>query len=195
LKTHKENPTVNTTSTNHQAQSDAPLRSFSDCHQGIVSHLTTLGELPAHVAAAKQAQLIADDTLKFFREAVFDHHAEEEKDLFPAVLSSATEGEERDRVKRLIQDLTAEHREIEMRWSKLEPMINKLAKGQLVDIDAASVEQLIKQYVAHADLEEREFLPLSEKILGRSSTQMAALGLSLHTRHVVRAARRGIRGS
>jgi hypothetical protein len=43
---------------------------------------------------------------------------------------------------------------------------------------------LISRYKAHAGLEETVFLPLAEKILGRNSNHMAALGLSLHMRHV-----------
>lgn len=53
----------------------------------------------------------------------------------------------------------------------------------------------MRQYQQHARIEETEFLPLSAAILGRESAALAALGLSLHTRHVVRSARQGLRGS
>jgi hypothetical protein len=55
--------------------------------------------------------------------------------------------------------------------------------------------RLTSKYSAHARLEEDEFLPLAEAILDRNSADMAALGLALHTRHVVRDWRRGLRGS
>ncbi len=42
-----------------------------------------------------RAAAIAEDALNFFRPAVFDHHIEEEKDLFPAVLAATIAGEER----------------------------------------------------------------------------------------------------
>ena len=45
------------------------------------------------------------------------------------------------------------------------------------------VHQLVTAYAAHAGYEEKEFLPLSQTILGRNSNHMAALGLSLHMRH------------
>ena len=38
-------------------------------------------------------------------------------------------------------------------------------------------------------------LPLSAQILGRRDGKMASLGLALHMRHVLRAAKRGLRGS
>ena len=46
------------------------------------------------------------------------------------------------------------------------------------------MQRLVTEYQAHARYEETEFLPLSEKILSRNSNHMAALGLSLHMRHV-----------
>ena len=45
------------------------------------------------------------------------------------------------------------------------------------------VERLVTRYRAHALYEEKEFLPLSQTILGRNANHMAALGLSLHMRH------------
>lgn len=173
----------------------SPVSSFSKCHEGILSHLQSLGELPALLEPAARAQEIAEQTLRFFRPAVFDHHVEEEKDLFPAVLAAATQPDERAQVRSMINSLTADHRVIEAIWRELEPHLQQLARGQLGMIDVASVERLVEQYNAHAQLEEEKFLPLAEKILGRKDPQMAELGLALHMRHVVRAARRGLRGS
>ena len=52
------------------------------------------------------------------------------------------------------------------------------------DIDAADLHRLVADYTAHAGYEEVEFLPLAQTILGRDGNHMAALGLSLHMRHV-----------
>lgn len=175
---------------------DSPLNDFTNCHAGIVSHLKTFGELPALLEPAARARKIAEETLLFFQDAVFDHHSEEEKQLFPAVLAAATQGSEHERVRQMVEALTAEHRAIEALWRGLEPGLKKLAHGQPADIDGSAVAQLVDRYGAHAKLEEEEFLPLSERILGRSSAEMAALGLSLHIRHVVKDWRQhGLRGS
>lgn len=40
------------------------------------------------------------------------------------------------------------------------------------------------EYQRHASVEETEFLPLAQEILERNSNHLAALGLSLHMRHV-----------
>lgn len=173
-----------------------PLTNFSHCHEGIIAHLDAFGELPRMLETAEQACAIAEETLQFFRVAVFDHHAEEEKDLFPAVLAAASKGAEHDKVKAMVTALVAEHREIEAIWRALEPGVVQLAKGRLTtDVDGPAVISLVQKYHAHARLEEERFLPMAEQILGRQDSKLAELGLALHMRHVVRSARRGLRGS
>ena len=162
---------------------DAPLTSFTQCHEGIVSHLDRLGELPALLAPAARARQVASDTVAFFRAAVYEHHAEEERELFPAVLQSAQPGEERERIRQLTGQLAREHRDIEARWTRLEPQLKKLARGQPAEVEGEAIAELVHLYKAHARFEEDQFLPLSEAILGRNDNHMAALGLSLHLRH------------
>ncbi len=173
----------------------SPINNFTDSHIGIISNLKSLGEVPSLLEPALRAKAIAEKTLNFFRPAVFDHHKEEEKDLFPAVLSAADKGEERAKVQAMADSLTAEHRAIEAMWRELEPQLTKLANGHIGAMDTALVDRLVEKYQAHARLEEQHFLPLAEVILTRKDPQMAELALSLHMRHVVRAARRGLRGS
>jgi hemerythrin-like domain-containing protein len=167
------------------SEGDAPIESFSQCHVGIVKHLQELGRLPALLEPAAQARRIADETVKFFRDVIYDHHAQEERELFPAVLTWAAKGEERDKVQEIVDRLVREHREVEAAWSKLEPELKAVAKGHDADLDPAAVAALVGTYEAHAKFEEDEFLPLSQTILGRDSKHMAALGLSLHMRHAV----------
>ncbi len=162
-----------------------PLQRFSRCHDGILAHLHVLGELPALAAAAARARETAGTTLAFFRDVIVEHHAQEEKELFPAVLAAAAAGAERDRVAAIVERLTREHREVESAWRRLEPALADLAKGRGAALDAAAVEALVHRYEAHAAYEEAEFLPLSETILGRDDHQMAALGLALHMRHAL----------
>lgn len=177
---------MNHVASDHQAAvaDDSPLDNFSNCHAGILKHLSDLGDLPALLAPAARARRIAGEALGFFRAAVFEHHAEEEAELFPAVLSSATPGEERNHVLQMTQRLTREHRALEALWNKLEPGLKQVAKGHETKLDAAELERLVKLYFEHAVYEEAEFLPQSQKILGRNANHMAALGMSLHMRHL-----------
>ena len=164
---------------------DAPISAFNNCHVGILSHLSTLGELPALLEPAARARRIAAETLKFFRDVVYEHHQEEERELFPAVLASAVRGDERDRVQAIVDRLTREHRAVEAAWSRLEPGLKDVAKGHDSKVHGEDIAELVRTYEAHARYEEQEFLPLSQTILGRNSDHMAALGLSMHLRHSV----------
>jgi hemerythrin-like domain-containing protein len=161
---------------------DQPLVNFANCHVGIVSQLERLGELPALLAPADLARKTAQRALAFFPMAVYEHHAEEEKELFPAVLASAQTGVEHMRVETLINHLVSQHRRLEHLWESLVGDLKKVAKGQDHQLNTAALNDLVATYQAHATMEE-EFLPLSEEILGRNSNHMAALGLSLHLRH------------
>ena len=161
----------------------APLTSFSQCHAGITAQMAVLNELPALVEAAHRAREVARGTVALFEQSVFAHHADEERELFPAVLRSAADGEERQRVQQIIEQLVSEHRALEGLWKRLEPSVNAIANGRLGEIDAGLAHHLSRGYLQHARFEEDEFLPLAERILRRDGNHLAALGLSLHLRH------------
>lgn len=164
---------------------DAPLDAFSQCHAGILSHLNSFADLPALLDPAARARQVAADMLAFFRSAAFEHHQEEERELFPAVLASATPGDERAYVQAMVDRLTREHRQVEAAWLHIEPALKHVAKGQDSDLDPLDVSTLVASYRAHASYEEQVFLPLSEAILARNPNHMAALGVSLHLRHAL----------
>lgn len=161
----------------------SPIQDFSQCHVGILAKLTQLGGLPDLLVAANRARQSAQQLLDFFREAIYEHHSEEERELFPAVQSSATAGTEREHVKKVAEQLTREHRELEAQWKLLEPGLKRAAKGQDSDVPPEGVAKLVAQYAAHAQFEETEYLPLAYAILSRHSNHMEALALALHLRH------------
>lgn len=161
----------------------SPIDTFSQCHAGILSGLRVLAGLPEMLAAAERARRIAAETVSIFDGAVLEHHADEEAELFPAVLKSAAPGGEHGQVELMIARLVAEHREIEALWKKIKPALRSAAVGKPGELAASDVAELVRLYTAHAGFEERHFLPLAEQILGRNGNHMAALGLSLHVRH------------
>jgi hemerythrin-like domain-containing protein len=163
--------------------SDNAVGQFSHAHVGILMQLDRLSTLPALLAPARMAQDTAKRVVDFFREAVFEHHKDEEEALFPALLESAHAGEERQRVNTLVDALTAEHRVIEGLWRQLEPELKHVAQGRSFNINAPVLDDLVSRYQAHAQVEETQLLPLADTILGRHGNHMAALGLSLHMRH------------
>jgi len=162
---------------------DGPLAAFSECHHDFVAQLHSALYLPELVAAAAKARAMSNDLLKMFREGVATHHAEEERELFPAVLCVAEPGAELDEVRAMVAQLVREHREMEASWSQLEPAVEAIARGASPAVDAALIQDMVQHFFAHAHFEEEHFLPLAQKILGRHSEAMAALGRSLHERH------------
>jgi hemerythrin-like domain-containing protein len=167
------------------ATDNAPIREFSQCHEGIVAQLEELARLPALARAAQQARHIAQNAEAFFRDVVLAHHKEEEEELFPAVLQSARAGAEHDKVALLVERLTQDHRDVERAWHDLAPGVHAVARGHDATLDADRMAAFVARYRAHAEHEESVFLPLSSAILGRNGNHMAALGLSLHARHAL----------
>jgi|JI8StandDraft_1071087.scaffolds.fasta_scaffold117040_1 hemerythrin-like domain-containing protein len=162
-----------------------PLDQFSKCHVGIVQQLVEMDKLPALLEAAAQARRIAGDLVRFYKDVVREHHLEEERELFPAVLASATPGSERDVIHAIIVRLTREHREVEAAFERMLPELKAAAKGHEAHLEVRLVESLVAAYWAHAAYEEESFLPMSQQILGRNGDHMAALGVSLHMRHAL----------
>ena len=172
-----------TQETNTSSTLDAPMSDFRNCHQGIFRKLDSLSELIELLPAAQKARSIAEQSVEFFREAIFEHHLDEERELFPAVLSGNLEEGERSQVRHIVDRLTEEHRELERLWRSLEGDLKRVSRGKEAEVDLDAIATLTARYKAHAEYEETVFLPLSEKILARNPNGMAALGLSLHMRH------------
>ena len=169
---------------------DQPIQDFSDCHVGIVNILDELTALAQQRSPVAQRREVAGRILKFFRDVVTAHHSEEEVELFSAVLADATAGAERKTVEDIVHQLVGEHRRIEGLYAGIAPVLGPMESGGDVLLNAAEVAALVDAYIAHARYEEEVFLPLAQRILGRNSDHMAALGLALHIRHASEGVRR-----
>lgn len=163
-------------------EGEEPIADFSRCHQGIITRLDQLGELPPLVEAAARARHSAAELVRFFDDVIERHHRDEERELFPAVLRSAAPGEEADRVRALVDRLNAEHLSLESQWARLRPHLKKVSRGEEALLDAGAVRRVVAEYKTHARLEEDELLPLASHILARTSGELAALGMALHLR-------------
>jgi hemerythrin superfamily protein len=164
------------------AEAELPITSFTRCHLGIVSQLQATARLPELVETANRARKTASQTLDLFRQTVLPHHAEEEAELFPAVLR-ACNAPERERVQPIVDRLTSEHRAVEALWKQMEPAVRAASRGTAAEVDAEAMEEMVRKVLRHARYEETVFLPLAERILSRNGDHMEALGLALHLRH------------
>lgn len=83
------------------SQDYAPISDFKDCHSGIFRKLDGLTELAELLPKFQRARQLSEQSVEFFREAIFEHHLDEERELFTAVLAETREGEERARVRQM----------------------------------------------------------------------------------------------
>ena len=169
---------------NRQAtEADAPLQDFSNCHVQFVTVLETALGLPEMIVTAARSRSCATDLLKMFHDRLLAHHDDEERDLFPAVLRVAQQGDEAERARTLVAQLVREHREIAQVWKQLEPAVQAIANGYLPKLDSALLHELVRRFNEHVRIEEDEFLPFAQQVLARQAEDMAMLGLALHRRH------------
>lgn len=144
---------------------EVPLEMLSACHGRVEDQCATLRRLVSHVAAhgadlaARQA---AAGVMRYFDIAAPHHHADEETDLFPALRAAgATES-----LMHLMDDLTADHRQLEQHWAGLHAALDALAAGQVPDASwAAEVERYAALYEAHIAREEADLLPAARQCL------------------------------
>jgi hemerythrin-like domain-containing protein len=171
------------TDTTDPVHIDGPLAEFSECHHDFVAQLHSALYLPELVAAAGRARAMANDLLVMFSKGVLRHHDDEERELFPAVLNAAQPGDEIRDVREMVDRLVAEHHDMARRWQELEPSVRAVAAGETPTLDSALLEDMVQHFFAHAHYEEEHFLPVAQRILGRHTGDMTALGEALRARH------------
>ena len=147
---------------------EAPLDMLAACHSRVEKQCQTLERLKAHLpvhGSDLQAQEAASAIMRYFDTAARHHHADEEQDLFPALLESMAGS---DAV--CIQDLTAslmvEHRALEQRWHGLRMTLQDIAKGLPATLSPVETQEFTLAYRAHIERENQDLLPMAERLLG-----------------------------
>ena len=147
---------------------EAPLEMLSACHGRVERQCQTLLRLVPHLAekgpdqAAREA---AQNVMRYFDNSAPHHHADEEEDLFPALLGSAPQTELA-QLRELIAALGAQHRELEQAWRELRRKLEGVCRGTMRELDADQVQRLVDLYRSHIEREEDELLPCAARILG-----------------------------
>jgi len=154
-----------------RASFEVPLEMLAACHHRIESQCTTLQRLVAHLATHDvdtDASIAAAAILRYFDTSARDHHADEETDLFPALVESMA-GSEAICIRDLIASLKADHRAIESRWQAVRPALLKIAAGEPQSLTTHDVTPLIALYQSHIAREEDELLPMAARLLSDSA--------------------------
>jgi hemerythrin-like domain-containing protein len=164
---------------------DAPLDMLSACHGRIEKQCSTLLRLAPHLAAhgadvdARQA---ASNVMRYFDTAGRDHHADEEHDLFPALLESMA-GSDPVCLRDITLALTHDHRELDAVWQALRRQLESVARGEASALDAAAVDEFVVRHTRHIAREESELLPMAKRLL--SEEQLQGIGKAMRARRGV----------
>jgi len=142
-------------------------------HDSFLAALTSMAGIPALIAQLEHAREMAARALAKFDDEMLPHHAVEEQVLFPAMIRSARTEPEREQVRLLTQQLTAEHRNVEQLWASVAPGLRALAQGPPAELNAALFARLVRDYSRHVMCEDSQLLPLARMLLRRAPARNA----------------------
>jgi hemerythrin-like domain-containing protein len=157
---------------------DDPLGMLHACHRRIERHLGTLVRLQRYLSehgCDDDARLAARNLLRYFDSAAPNHHADEEASVFPRLAQLETA-----EIAELLEALAHDHAAINIGWRKLRPLIVAIAAGQRANLPPKFVADTTAAYEAHIEKEERDLLPLAERVFDHET--VAAIGREMAAR-------------
>lgn len=161
---------------------DTPLAMLAECHRRIEKQCRTLERLVPHLeehGSDQAAAQAATAVLRYFEEAAPKHHADEEQDLFPALIESMA-GSDAVCLRQLIDGLQEQHLAFERKWAALRPVLQAVAAQQPATLNGAEVQDFCALYAGHISREEGELLPMAERLL--SDEALTAIGRAMQAR-------------
>lgn len=136
------------------------------CHQEVLATLRLLEQLTVHLddkGVDAQARVMAGRIIQFFSTSAREHHAEEERVVFPPLLISPDET-----LVQHVQRLQQDHGWLEEDWLALAPQLEAVSQGyNWYDLDAlrAGLVVFTELYLDHIDLEESLIYPEAKRVL------------------------------
>ena len=149
------------------ASFEVPLEMLAACHERVRNQCATLHRLVPHLAqhgADEAARSAAAAVLRYFDTAARDHHADEETDLFPALIESMA-GSDAVCLHDIVGALTADHRALEANWRPVRAKLEAIAAGAAATLESQDIEPMITLYERHIEREEKELLPMAARLL------------------------------
>jgi len=162
---------------------DDPLEMLLACHRRIEKQLQTLERLRVHLQSHgvdADASTAAQALLRYFTRAAVDHHADEERDLFPLLEQRITDEGDRQRFLALRESLEREHREVEAQWARLRKPLEGIADGFTRPLAESDVRAFANAYAKHITVEESAFQEFFDRWV--NADDRAALGTSMAAR-------------
>ena len=168
------------------ASFEVHLEMLSACHFRIQDQCATLRRLVPHLVAHgvdTQARSAAANVIRYFETAAQDHHADEEVNLFPALIESMA-GSDAVCLRELTCGLTADHRELEARWRRLRSVLDRIVANDDALLTTSDVEAFVGLYERHIEREELELLPMAARLL--TNEQLDRIGRAMRERRGIK---------
>jgi hemerythrin-like domain-containing protein len=150
-----------------RADSQSPLSALYACHRRVLAYCATLRRLVLHVAESgcnREAQVVSHGVLRFFDNEIPQHYADEEEDLFPALIDSMA-GSDAVCLQALTRGSAEQHRALSAQWNLLREPLEEIAAGRRGFLSCESVEAFTKLWHDHIGAEEGELLPMASRLL------------------------------
>ncbi|MCE3606260.1 pyridoxamine 5'-phosphate oxidase [Massilia sp. P8910] len=161
---------------------DQPIAVLKHCHDRIRKQVATLEKLLPHLAshgADDEARQAARAVMKYFDQAAPLHHEDEEQNLVPMLLASAS-GADAELLAQLVPAILDEHRQMDGMWQELHEQLSAIADGSAAVLRAHDVQRFAETYRAHMEREESHIAPMAKRLF--SAAQMASLGQAMQQR-------------
>ena len=146
---------------------DQPFEVIDGCHERIRRQCATIAAIAGHVAdqgADAQSRETARGVVRFFDTAGANHHRDEERDLFPAILNFVPSAE-LNAARALVARLKADHQRLDALWTDMRGRLMLFAAGGPCGLEPAVAEAFGAAYARHIAIEESELLPLARRVL------------------------------
>lgn len=157
------------------AANGGPMRALDAHHQAVLEMLESMHALMRRIDTRGVDDHVRSEARivhLFFTDTALNHHLDEERHVFPALLASGVP-ELMQATRRLQQD----HGWIEEDWLELAPQLDALARGYTTfdpDLLRHGVEVFTALYLEHIEMEERLIYPQALQRLGPADLRTMA---------------------
>ena len=159
---------------------DDPVGLLRACHDRILQNCETLESLAdhlVHTGADARACLASAQIRRYFRISGPAHHADEEEQLFPWLLAQT--GFPR-HLRTVLQDLAAQHRELDQQWQLLDRELSQVENGITVELHP---EPFVSWSRTHISQENGRIFPEAEKLLDTETRRVLGAKMEKRRQH------------
>jgi hemerythrin-like domain-containing protein len=142
--------------------------------------LKRLAEYLAECGSDDEARQVAGTVARYFDTCQPRLFADEEEDLFPALLESMA-GSDPVCLNELTAAMAGQHRMLEAGWARLRNALAAVMREDSDTLDRPEVEVFVNLYQSHIEREQSELLPMVQRLL--TDDALAELWAAMRRRH------------